>query len=159
MRPKVLFPKSLLVRLQQARALHLPNETGGFLLGRRYGVSIDITDATFQADGDKATPASFERSSPAHEGKAIAAWEQDNMLTGLVGDWHSHPSGIAAPSIIDRSAWAVLRNAVRIDVIGLILADGDDGLFWARKKWDGIAVRQCRRIEDEGETLVFESQH
>src|SRR5690349_5610152 len=117
----VLLPKTLLARLLEERQRFLPNETGGYLLGLKRRSHIEITDATFQADGDIASPTSFERADRSHFETAVTAWKADEGKTGYVGDWHSHPVGSGTPSGIDRATWASLQRHADTDIVGLIL--------------------------------------
>lgn len=152
----ILMPRSVVENLSTERQRHLPDETGGFLIGLRRGKHIEVTDATYQGPTDRATRYSFERLDPGHERKAAAAWEGRDGLASIIGDWHSHPVGYAEPSGTDRHAWRVLAASVKAPVIGIIMADrGPPGVFltgWTRPL---LHLRQCVLIEETADELVF----
>jgi integrative and conjugative element protein (TIGR02256 family) len=142
-------------QLLAERLAHLPRETGGFLVGRRRGAHIEVTRATLQAPDDVATRASFERVDASHTTLAVDAWNQDAGLSGLVGDWHSHPIGGARPSGMDERAWRKLVAAERAPVVGLILGDGEVAVYLARLKWTRLTVTRCDLMEETDQDLVF----
>jgi len=157
-RGAVILPKRVLATLQGQRAERLPQETGGFLLGMRRGRHIEITHATVQGPEDEATPFSFERRDRAHRDHAVAIWERAGGTVGLVGDWHTHPSGPPTPSATDRSAWKELAATIGCDTIGIILATGDPGIFLIPNGWSLSGARSCRVLEETQEELVLIAQ-
>lgn len=116
----MLLSKRVVATVHCARARFNPFETGGFLIGVRRGLHIEVTGLTHQAEGDIATRTSFERVGVAHRERIHAAWRTSGEIETLVGDWHSHPRGPRSPSSIDRSAWRTLACSVRQPVLGLI---------------------------------------
>jgi integrative and conjugative element protein (TIGR02256 family) len=132
MNPTVVLPADLLDDLQRRRRMRLPFETGGFLLGKRRGRHLEVTSATDQAPDDVATWRSFERIDRSHGAAAISEWQSSGGVVAIIGDWHSHPYGPPHPSPADRKAWRQLCRAVRGPCLGIILADGNAGLYLIR---------------------------
>jgi integrative and conjugative element protein (TIGR02256 family) len=154
----ILIPKALHEDLLADRLAHLPRETGGFLIGQRRGPHIEVTTATRQAVDDVATRVSFERADPSHTNLAVDAWTQDGGLSGLVGDWHSHPTGGPHPSGLDERAWRKLATAERAPVVGLILGEGSTALYLARLRWMRFTVVRCDLVEETEIDLVFRAR-
>lgn len=151
----ILIPKQLLDRVSAERAAKLPLETGGYLLGRRRGDHIEVTNATFQHSADIATSASFERADPAHAADAVDFWHADRKLCGVVGDWHTHPRGPTHPSGTDREAWKILAKAERAAVLGIVVGEAAIGAYVARYTWGGLKLHPCVLVEDGTTELVF----
>lgn len=150
----ILLPRELLDDLVRCRGEHLPFETGGFLMGLRRGPHIEITAATFQQAGDCATRSSFYRADPGHADLARELWDASQGKVGLVGDWHTHPSGSGGASATDRTAWQALSRAITSDVIGIVLAQCDPpvvyryshGRLWGRLSTLVLAERTARDL-------------
>ena len=151
----VILPKRVLATLQAQRAARLPWETGGFLLGMRRGRHIEITHATVQGPEDEATRFSFERLDRVHQDRAVAIWKEAGGTVGLVGDWHTHPFGSPIPSGTDRAAWRVLAASVGHSAVGIILAEGDPGVFLAPKGWSLSGAQPCGILEENEEEIVL----
>lgn len=84
--------------LHAMRAEHLPNETGGVLLGY-YDLnlnSIVIVDALAAPPDSKSSPQSFERGIANLAEKIAEVSKRTAGIVGYVGEWHSHPQGIPA---------------------------------------------------------------
>ena len=141
--------------LQGQRIEKLPHETGGFLLGMRRGPHIEITGATVEGPDDYATKYSFERRDEVHGRTAVTAWEAAGGTVGLVGDWHSHPFGPPTPSGTDRSAWRKLGASIGCSAVGIILAEGEPGVFLAPRRWSIVGALRCRVVEEDNQELVF----
>lgn len=101
-------------------------ETGGFLMGKRRGLHIEVTGYSLQGAEDIATPSSIERLDQSHTDQLVLAWTKEQGKVGMVGDWHSHPGSDATPSGTDKRAWRQLVAVARADCIGLILSNRDE---------------------------------
>jgi len=154
----VLVPLSLIADLEVARAARLPLETGGYLIGRRRGVHLEILSATYQGAHDIATRTSFDRADRAHTAQAVAAWRADDGLSDVVGDWHSHPTGAASPSGTDLRAWRQLAHAKCAPVAGLILGDGALSVYLTAARGWPLMVRLVA-IEETATACVFARDH
>lgn len=151
----VLIPTTLLAELKAARTAGLPLETGGFLIGRRRGAHLEVTQATYQGVNDVATRTSFDRADRAHTASAVSAWRADAGLSDVVGDWHSHPSGAGAPSDTDLRAWWTLAQAKRRPIVGLIL--GDETLSLHMANFRDRRIVRLASIEETATETVFAS--
>lgn len=87
------------------RACRGADETGGILLGMRRGPHLDVIDLTWPGPEDIRTPTRFVRQDPSHQELATKAWHSSDRRVTCVGEWHTHPSGAANPSMLDRRAW------------------------------------------------------
>lgn len=89
-----------------------PNETGGVLLGWTLGGVPYIRevlgpgpDATHGATG-------FHPDSDWQEGAIAEAYDRSGRRLTYLGDWHTHPRGVARPSRLDRATMrAIARHA------------------------------------------------
>lgn len=149
----ILIPLALIADLEAARATRLPLETGGFLIGRRRGVHLELTRATYQGVYDIATRTSFDRADRAHTDQAVAAWRADKGLSDVVGDWHSHPIGAASPSTTDLHAWHRLAQVKRRPVVGVILGDGTFSVFLTAVRGALTSVRLVAIEETDAERV------
>jgi integrative and conjugative element protein (TIGR02256 family) len=149
-----LVPKQLRDRLMLERAANLPAETGGYLMGRRRGKHLEALSATFQGPEDIATWRSFDRADPGHTTRAVEVWRDDKTLSGIIGDWHSHP-GPAAASSTDEHAWRTLARSERAPVVGLIVGEDALSVYIAGPRYGGIVISHCRLVEETDADLVF----
>jgi integrative and conjugative element protein (TIGR02256 family) len=80
-----------------------PSETGGVLLGYRAGAT-DVIVCALIGGGPKAKRrrSDFEPDGEWQEREIAKAYERSGRIHTYVGDWHSHPDGIARPSRRDR---------------------------------------------------------
>ena len=156
-KPLVLLPRHVVQRTHKRRSERLPKETGGFLLGFRRDLHIEITGLTEQGPGDVATGDTFERRCPSHRERIHAAWRASGQFESLVGDWHSHPVGDGEPSGLDRSAWRTLVRTSRQQMIGLIAAEVQKPrLFLTPGSWLGSGrSRELSLVEESVDVLVF----
>ena len=151
----VIFARELLQTLREERAAKLPNETGGFLIGLRRGDHIEVTKATTQLPDDVATRTSFLRRDKGHASTVDRAWRRSGEFETLVGDWHSHPSGSAYPSGVDRAAWTKLAAAAGT-CIGVILNDDPlPRVYRFRARLFRLGVEELWSVADEPSGLVF----
>ncbi len=113
--PAVPIPRSLLVRLFEEAASAAPGEACGLLLGRRAPVEVhDAAPATNAGPAGRflIPAADLLR---ARDVAIAAGWE-------VLGPWHSHPGGDAAPSPADHASavawpgalWLVLGREARL---------------------------------------------
>lgn len=116
----MLLPRRILTKIANERIVHLPNETGGFLIGTRRGPHIEVTDLTTQGPDDRATPTTFARLCASHRERIHSHWRRSGALETMVGDWHSHPLGPSRPSQTDLSTWRSLVRSNGLPMIGII---------------------------------------
>lgn len=155
----VLIPKALVAELVAARGEHLPDETGGFLLGQRRDGDIEIVSATRQGPDDKATPSSFERNDASHHLIAFDRWKRDAGRTGYAGDWHSHPAGDGSPSSTDRRAWSVLYDHSRGPIVGIILGETERlRVFRCAERMGMLRVTECVLAREDDIHLCYVSK-
>jgi integrative and conjugative element protein (TIGR02256 family) len=144
--------------MRRERRRRLPAETGGFLIGKRRGPYIEITDITTQGPADEATASSFERADKKHTKLVLDKWKADGGFTSLVGDWHTHPFGDGSPSLTDERGWSALTAATKADCAALIFGENESikafliirGLLWNK-------IVPLSRIDDDDHDLIFGS--
>lgn len=127
----------------------VPRETGGLLLGYIAPAStpeeVLIEDVLGPGPGAEHTTRSFVPDSAWQQEQLAAAYEGSGRITTYLGDWHTHPRGVPAPSRRDRRTARViarLRTSRLPRPLMLILASDADG------KWTLVVYRwQGRRLE------------
>ncbi len=85
-------------KMQRLRQAHLPNETGGVLLGY-HDLNINaivVVDAMAAPPDSQSSPASFERGVQGVADAAREAHRRTAGIVGYIGEWHSHPPGHSA---------------------------------------------------------------
>lgn len=147
---QVLLPKSVLDEIRK----HEKNwprgrERGGLLLGYRKANAIQIDSATFPSPWDYATPTLFQRSERGHRLRALREWVRSGQTIDWVGEWHTHPGGLAAPSFVDRRSWRRIVAHTKMPMAFLIF---NDIYMYAGLQ----APRACRakelKLDEESET-------
>ncbi|ESX66629.1 hypothetical protein X757_31220 [Mesorhizobium sp. LSHC414A00] len=121
---QVLVPKSVLDKIRE----HENNwprlsERGGLLLGYRKNDAIQIDSATFPGRWDYATPTLFRRSEQGHKLRALREWVRSGQTIDWVGEWHTHPGGVAEPSFVDRRSWRRIAGHTKRLMAFLIFND------------------------------------
>jgi integrative and conjugative element protein (TIGR02256 family) len=115
---QVIMNIGLQEKLCKVRMSHLPNETGGIILGYidqtlRHIYVVDVLNAPLDSEADRT---GFTRGV---EGLAVVL-EKVRLRTAnivdYIGEWHSHPPFTSAsPSSIDRSLIKQLADALELD--------------------------------------------
>lgn len=97
------------------------SERGGIFIGLRRGPHIEIREATLPMQWDLGSMFAFRRSSRGHQEVALRRWRESKHTMDWVGEWHSHPQAVPAPSATDIASWRGLtadRNAPMVFLIG-----------------------------------------
>ena len=127
----VYFDEGLAEHLRQMRALSLPAETGGVLLGYiDFNVNaIILVDALPAPPDSNSTTVSFERGVAGLSDAVNEATRRTAGIVGYVGEWHSHPRGhSASPSRDDLVQLVEIATGMHEDglpVLQLIVGDDD----------------------------------
>ena len=126
-------------------------------MGLRRNEHFEITAATYPGANDISSPSSFSRLDEHHAKDVQSAWESDQNLVALVGDWHSHPIGNGSPSSKDQRAWQSLLNHGLPDCIGIILGDTEvPRFFYVSYGYVGTKVREWSlRTYDENDLVLL----
>lgn len=150
-----VITKQLIEQISAERLRHLPTETGGFLVGLRRGLNMEVTDVTTQSQFDVATRSSFYRADPAHRAAILQAWVSSAKTKCLIGDWHTHPNHTTNPSRSDLEAWRALERSCRQPVVGLIDAGGTrPAVFAACSRFQKFVI-QMHVIEECRDFLTY----
>ena len=120
-------------------------ERGGILIGEFRGPHIAITEMTLPGKDDEGSLFRFIRKDRSHQKRAMAAWRQSNKTKTFVGEWHTHPSGTATPSSIDKKTWKRLTMDARTPLIFIIAAPNDVGIF----RGEMISLKRKRKFKLE----------
>lgn len=93
----VLVDEGLLETARTIRARHLPEETGGILLGviDQHRRTIALVDALAPPDDSVGTPVSFTRGTQGLTEAVKEASRRTAGIVGYVGEWHSHPPRVS----------------------------------------------------------------
>jgi hypothetical protein len=135
----IFVDEGVIDRMRELRLAHLPNETGGVLLGYvDFNVNaLVVVDALPEPLDSNSDPTSFERGVDGVE-KALenAALRTDGVV-GYVGEWHSHPTGCsAAQSGYDMGQLRYLAEKMKAEglpAIQLIVGERDAGVFLGKE--------------------------
>lgn len=87
-----------------------PCEVGGWLLGywTADDANVFVTHAT--PPGPRGRPWGVRVSGVGHRERFDAAWAASGGAVTFLGDWHTHPGGIATPSARDQDAMRTLAT-------------------------------------------------
>lgn len=120
----VLVPDALMESIRSyVRKNPTGAEQGGLLLGYRKEGAIQLHSATFPAHWDHASPTLFRRSARGHRMGALREWLRSKHTVDWVGEWHTHPVGVARPSSIDLRNWTSLTRHTGKPMTFFILAE------------------------------------
>jgi proteasome lid subunit RPN8/RPN11 len=129
---KVVYDQALEDKLTAMRARGLPNETGGILLGYfdQKLKMVHLVDALPAPVDSEAAPNGFTRGKQGLTEIREECLRRTAHIVDYVGDWHSHPQGVAArPSTADLSLIAQLTAAMAQDGLpALMLIVGESGI-------------------------------
>lgn len=102
--------KVLAIFMQHIQQGHADNEAGGLLLGEVRGEHLNIVDATSPTAYDKRMRYFFERLPLVHADVAQQMWRGSRGTVRYLGEWHTHPEDVPAPSGTDRSEWGRMSS-------------------------------------------------
>jgi integrative and conjugative element protein (TIGR02256 family) len=142
--PQVLWLPSDLLSLLAAEADRTsPLETGGVLLGYLAESGKDFVVTSVLGPGPDAVH-ERHRFSPDHPYQLQAieqSYHESGRVLEYLGDWHTHPKGIAELSSLDLATLrriAAFKHARISSPVMLVLAPGPE---WNPKAWCGTIVR------------------
>ena len=141
---KLLVEPSVLDILGRYRQL-TPDalEAGGILLGFRRGAHLHVSDATVPQPSDVRHRFSFHRRASNHQAIARKRWSLSNRTMDYLGEWHTHPEDMPAPSRIDLRNWESILTEKGQPMVFLII-----GIC---QTWVGLgAQKQIRVVLDSG---------
>jgi integrative and conjugative element protein (TIGR02256 family) len=134
-----------------------PLENGGILLGWRSGEDRIVVD--LRGPGPQALHGRH-RFLPDHAWQMTEinrASETSDGILDYLGDWHSHPDGVAEMSELDSAT--LLRIARRV-ASPLMLIIAGSGSEWSRRCWKGQLVKglpwRKRLIAADQELKIFD---
>ena len=89
-------------------------EAGGVLLGRHLcdGSAIIVDSVTTPMEGDRRSRTRFHRAQRGHQAAIDAAWTASDGTCTYLGEWHTHPEAVPAPSGMDLRDW---QRRLRVD--------------------------------------------
>lgn len=150
----VLVPKGLIESVRSyVRRTSTGSEQGGLLLGYRKQGAIELHSATFPGQWDHSSPTLFKRSARGHRVGALREWIRSKHTVDWVGEWHTHPGGIARPSYTDERNWAMLARHTGKPMAFFIFADRQ--LYVGLQAERGRKVAQMKIIERSHDALLF----
>lgn len=152
----VLFPNALIAELfQRFQSCNDGKEQGGLLLGYRKTNALQIVSYTRPQKGDYATPTLFRRGVQGHKRAAYNEWLRSGKITDWLGEWHTHPGGVALPSITDRSNWVRLTQHTKKPMAFLILSDR--AIFVGLQQRRPLVLQRLRLIEQNKDAALYGS--
>jgi len=126
---QLVYDDGLLRKLSQLRDAHLPNETGGVLLGivDRERQILHVVDALPQPEDSVASPGGFERGVEGLLETVNQTAERSMHQLQYVGEWHSHPRfSNADPSATDFKQLLWLGEQMAAEEMPIIMAIAGD---------------------------------
>jgi integrative and conjugative element protein (TIGR02256 family) len=94
--------ESILVELAGEADDHVPNETGGVLLGYRTGDEVVVRSAIGAGPAATRWSTGFRPDNEFQEGEIERLFRSSAGVLTYLGDWHSHPATGPEPSRRDR---------------------------------------------------------
>lgn len=127
---KVIWDEGIEQKLHTLRSSALPNETGGILVGyhdmkRKH---VYVVDALPAPPDSKGTPGTFDRGTEGIEENLCRIVSRTGANVGYIGEWHSHPTGSAGMSLLDRKQLEGLAESMAMDglpAFQMIVAHGE----------------------------------
>lgn len=98
-------------------------------MGALRGPHIELVSITNQLPKDISNPFSFIRQDPKHCEIAHEQWKKSDGTITFIGEWHTHPSGLAAPSIIDKKNWQKITKHSEMPMIFIIIAPNNWAIY------------------------------
>lgn len=135
-----------------------PLETGGILLGWRSGEECVVIDMRGPGLGALHGRYNFLPDHAWQLMEIYRAFESGRGDLDYLGDWHSHPEGVAAMSLQDHTTLRKIARRVRNPLM-LILAGARSDASWSAACWKGAQPRgMWRRFGPEQlELKLFEA--
>lgn len=151
---EVLLPIVIIDEIyQQIRKRRSGNEQGGILLGYRKENALQITNYTLPQKWDYASPVLFNRSTRGHKKLAHDEWRRSGRIVDWLGEWHTHPGGVAIPSITDRQSWFRLVRHTKNPMIFLIFSDQD--MYAGLQQLVPAILKQLKLVERNEDAILF----
>jgi hypothetical protein len=127
---KVIWDEGVEQKLHSLRTSALPNETGGILVGyhdlkRKHVYVVDVRPAPRDSKG---TPVTFDRGTEGVEEDLNRIASRTGANVSYIGEWHSHPTGSAGMSVLDRKQLEGVVESMSVDglpAFQMIVAHGE----------------------------------
>ncbi|WP_051693053.1 Mov34/MPN/PAD-1 family protein [Marinobacterium lacunae] len=116
----VVEPAALRVLLEHRQQNLHQNESGGVLIGERRGKAFIIQRATPPSKKDQAGRFRFVRNGSSHQQLVDEAYRKTDGTSNYIGEWHTHPQTIAAPSYTDYTNWSKALRGMGISVVAVV---------------------------------------
>lgn len=146
---RIIISDDALNSLFNAYDKELPLETGGILLGK---VSIDyseyiITNACEISSSLMRTPTLFIRDYKKAQEVINNLWKNSNGIINYLGEWHTHPNMMGAPSSIDIKTISNIYFKIEkeIEKLFLVIIGGNKDIFI------GVQENEVFKILKEGD--------
>ncbi len=124
-------------------------EAGGVLLGRYIIDSNDIVvdDVTMPMKNDIRRRFFFLRRKSLHQEVVTKRWLESNGTCNYLGEWHTHPEAVPAPSYVDIKEWKkLLRTSIfDYDYLYFMIAGTEKIRVWEGNKYT-MEIRQLNEI-------------
>ncbi|MCC4243955.1 Mov34/MPN/PAD-1 family protein [Stappia indica] len=139
--------------LQRTRSCRSGIEQGGLLLGLRKENALQITSYTLPQKWDYATPVLFNRHVRGHRELAQEEWRRSGKTVDWLGEWHTHPRGVALPSMTDRQSWLHLARHTKNPMVFLIFSGCS--IYAGLQQVAPTSFRQLSQIERNEEAVLL----
>jgi integrative and conjugative element protein (TIGR02256 family) len=130
-------------------------ERGGLLLGCYRGQHLEIVNFTQPGRNDRRELYRFILQDKRHERTAKSAWRESKETITNVGEWHSHPYGLPAPSTIDSESWQSQAKEKKRTMAFVIAAPNKWAVYLVGKLPWRRRIVPLEKEEDGSEGLIF----
>jgi integrative and conjugative element protein (TIGR02256 family) len=135
---KVVISERVLADLFGEAEAQMPRETGGVLIGHWESPTVVyVRDAIGPGPRARHTRTSFRPDYDFQEAEIARIYEESGRVTTYLGDWHSHPGGIAALSERDEATLRRICGEPQARAEKALMAILTDPAGWEFTAWTG----------------------
>jgi integrative and conjugative element protein (TIGR02256 family) len=137
-RVTVTIRDTVLTELFAEADAQVPRETGGILMGRWQSPAVvHVTDAIGPGPRARHTRTSFRPDYDFQEAEIARIYRDTARTSTYLGDWHSHPGGVAAMSERDRATLERICTEPQARAETALMAILTSKLDWEISVWSG----------------------
>jgi integrative and conjugative element protein (TIGR02256 family) len=124
-------------------------EAGGVLIGRHIIGTDDVVidKVTKPSRSDRRTWASFHRARKYHQDILDEEWRASGGTRVYLGEWHTHPEPVPAPSTVDMTDWQrrLRRDLVEASFLFFLIVGQSEVRAWEGSRSSfGVAPLRAR---------------
>jgi integrative and conjugative element protein (TIGR02256 family) len=150
MRPRITLTlwiaETVLLSVAEEAERHVPNETGGVLLGHRTGNEVVVVAAIDAGPAAVRWRSGFKPDADFQEAEIERIFRSSDGAVTYLGDWHSHPTAPAVPSKPDRRTLRRIATDpdAQCPMPTMLILEQDEFELWSAAGWIGYLGRLGR---------------